>query len=1028
MGDWRFVFANLIWILAWGLSAARGEEPVREFLQALRTKGFYDLADAYLEEMATSPLADEEFRQRIPLERAENLIQSLATTRNVNLRLERIARAEQILAEFTTNKQAGPELLTAANETLANLKFFKARSFLLLTESDRITQAEKDEKLAAARALFLESVGLYDKVRAAMKTELEKLTEAAKQNPRRAAELRQRREAYTQILLKSPQIKQYSAQTLADSDPSRKQLLQAAVKEFDQLADDYAQYGISIDAVLNAARCLGMLGQPEDGIKRLDRIFKLENVPQFKLTRKAAAMVGLELWPRVSPYPNARVIDALEPMVAGLTKAEQREEDWAKIQLELARALHAKAEAARADGGAKGSDINRLKAQAAVLVKRVARSRGEVRAIAEQMLTDWNVPFNEHDPDVTEAATYAEAKDAALDTAIQLDAKNADVTRLTQELAAARPDVRAELERRLAEARNELRLAANTTLQQIEQATRLGGTELGLEDQNHLRYLQAYAYYVQDRLHEPAVIGEFLLNHRPTVEWTRQASGLALRAYAKMYESAPADNRRLEREKLMELAERIVKIWSGTPEADHAAMVMVRMGMLDNDEELVKKYSTRLSQASGARDAVGLRLTQNKWFEYKKAKRSMSSDEQTARAAELKSQVEAFVRDFTSGLRELTRDNATFDNCYAALSLVDALLELGQIEQAVQQLEEAEIAPLDLIKQKHPAVFDSPNARVFQQSTYRTAISAYLASLASGKDPQNWITKTQGVINALGALLAESDPQDGSKQLAAIYGLVAAELSEQFVRITDKNEKQNLASNLSMFLESLAKTAADARTLIWAANTMLDTADALAGREKPDATAREIYRKAADIYQQALSNDLSKLDQPEADVRLELRRRRALALAGQGEYENAMKLFVEILNTTNSLRVQMNAARTLTDWGKFSQKPNALAEAMMGAYPKTDEKTKRKSNVIWGWRTLYAQTRGKEQFAEQFHEATLGLIESQIEYGLALKREDALEAARKELANVRTRDPNLGGPQFKSRYEALERRLPASPK
>jgi hypothetical protein len=1028
MGNWGKILTLLaVWVGS-AFGSARAEEPIRDFLQALRMRGFYDLADIYLEEMSTSPLADSAFRERIPLERAENLIQSLPTTRNTNLRLERIAKAEGILSEFTAKASSNSELITSANETLANLKFFKARSFLTLAESDRVTQDEKDEKQAAARKLFLECIELYDKVRLSMKTELEKLTEAAKQNPRYAGELRQRRETYTQILLKSPQIKLYSAQTLPLADPSRRQLLEAAVAEFDGLADDYSQYGISIDAVLNAASCLNLMGNPEEGIKRLERIFRLDNVPQFRLTRKAAAMVGLEVWPKLSPYPYAKVIDALDPMVASLTKAEQREEDWAKIQLELGLAYHHKADAARESGSATGSDINRWKSQAAVLAKRAARSRGDVRDQARRILSEWNISFNDNDVEVAEAATFSEAKENALDAAIELDSKNTEVTRLTQVLAAAKPDEKGPVETQLNEARKELNQAARATLLSIEQAMRLGGSELGPEDQNHLRYLQAYAYYVQDRLHEPTVIGEFLLHHRPTVEWTRQAAGLAVRSYAKMYEAAPAEQRQHERQKLIELSERIVRIWSGTPEADQAAMVMVRMGMLENDEAMVKKYSTRLSQASGARDAVGLRLTQNKWFDYKKSKRAMSSDEQNARADELREQVAEFVRDFQAGLSEVTRDNATFDNCYAAVSLVDALLELGEVEKAVQQLEDAEIAPLDFIKQKHPAIFDSPNARIFQQSTYRSAINVYLASLSKGTDSQQWITKTQGVINALNQVLAESDAQDASRQMAAIYGLIANELTEQFARMKDDAEKRNLAYNLSLFLESLANSAADSRTLIWAANTMLDTADSLAGRAKPSDTAIEIYRKAAQTYERALASDLTQLDQPANDVRLELKHRRALALAGIGSYEDSIKLFADILAETSSLRIQMSAARTLTNWGKFANRSRALEEAMMGAMPKTDEKTKRKTNLIWGWRAIYSQLRGKDQFISQFHEATLGLVESQIEYGLAFDRKEAIEAARKELSNSRTRDPELGGPQFKSRYEELERRLPAASK
>jgi hypothetical protein len=69
---------------------------------------------------------------------------------------------------------------------------------------------------------------------------------------------------------------------------------------------------------------------------------------------------------------------------------------------------------------------------------------------------------------------------------------------------------------------------------------------------------------------------------------------------------------------------------------------------------------------------------------------------------------------------------------------------------------------------------------------------------------------------------------------------------------------------------------------------------------------------------------------------------------------------------------------------------------------------------------LFAQTRGKPEFADAFHEATLNLISAQWAYGQLTGEQRALEAARAELANAQTRDPELGGPKFKSRYLKLQ--------
>ena len=281
----RTFLATTLWVILTAITtlSLQAEEPVVEFLDALRGKGLFDLADAYLEKMETSPLAEEKFKERIPIERAENLIQSYSATKNISIRLDRMAKAEAILAEFI-GKTSNAELLASANETLASLKFYKARSFLLQADSDRITQTEKVEKQTAARKLFLESVDLYDKIRQTMNGEIKRLTDMAKQNPKWAPELKRRREAYTQVLLRSPLIKQFSAETFPKEDPSREKLLTAAIAEYDKLAEDYANYGVSVDALLNASRCLNLLGKPADAAKKLERIFNLDNTMSLRPT------------------------------------------------------------------------------------------------------------------------------------------------------------------------------------------------------------------------------------------------------------------------------------------------------------------------------------------------------------------------------------------------------------------------------------------------------------------------------------------------------------------------------------------------------------------------------------------------------------------------------------------------------------------------------------------------------------------------------------------------------------------------
>ncbi len=72
-------------------------------------------------------------------------------------------------------------------------------------------------------------------------------------------------------------------------------------------------------------------------------------------------------------------------------------------------------------------------------------------------------------------------------------------------------------------------------------------------------------------------------------------------------------------------------------------------------------------------------------------------------------------------------DNASpeqleYDTLLSALLLVDANLEAGDVKQALNQLETAAIAPLDIVKQKHPVIDTAPSPNGFIRETYKIAI------------------------------------------------------------------------------------------------------------------------------------------------------------------------------------------------------------------------------------------------------------------------------------------------------------------
>ena len=63
-------------------SVSHAEEPAEEFVRALIDERFYDVAADYLEKAQNSDLVPEDFRAKIPYERAKILVRSAASDRD----------------------------------------------------------------------------------------------------------------------------------------------------------------------------------------------------------------------------------------------------------------------------------------------------------------------------------------------------------------------------------------------------------------------------------------------------------------------------------------------------------------------------------------------------------------------------------------------------------------------------------------------------------------------------------------------------------------------------------------------------------------------------------------------------------------------------------------------------------------------------------------------------------------------------------------------------------------------------------
>src|SRR5436305_2932786 len=108
----RFLAAFLFTVAA---ALASGREPAQDFVKGLQDRGLHDLALEYLEQLKTSPLADDGIRQQVPYLRGVALIEESRQATDSAARNKLLDEARQELEQFA---RANPHNVQGAEAEL----------------------------------------------------------------------------------------------------------------------------------------------------------------------------------------------------------------------------------------------------------------------------------------------------------------------------------------------------------------------------------------------------------------------------------------------------------------------------------------------------------------------------------------------------------------------------------------------------------------------------------------------------------------------------------------------------------------------------------------------------------------------------------------------------------------------------------------------------------------------------------------------------------------------------------------------
>ena len=1010
-------FVVLATVILW-LPTAHADEPMQKFVEALRDRGYFDVAIEYLDQVNAATLSSES-RQRLPLEKATTYRLAATNSRDLRQADTLLSEAQKAIANYQPDNLTDVDA-SATARFQGDLALNRARVSMARISGERISDTQRNTLIEETRSYLNAS-------RKAYATATKRLASALKNfqidpdDSSSAGQLTRLRAQYTYLKTRGPTVNERLAETWEDGSADRKQLLEKTAAEAKTVWGKYRNYKPALESCLTAARCFQELGKLDDSQAMVNEIFSIPRAEISSIVRREALAIAAANWQATEPFPWETVITETEAVVKLLTDKQTSQAQWQAIQLVYARALHEKSNLLSAQSGSAAKrEAKQASENAIELAQAIAKTPGDVQQQAINLLNAWNVSDEIPSPEASiglnvSAESFSEAER-------QGKAIVRDIESLLRQIAIANNKVRqsgsaTEKQQALAEKTELQRQQAarsDAALKLFNQAIMLADKTVTRPQINNIRYLQCYCYFARQQFIESSVIAEFLLDKYPNVAGTRQAAAILLRTQAALFDKATGD-KVFEKQQLIEACKTVLDRYPDTSEASTAAASLAQLALVDSDFDQAKTWFEKIPAGDPQRATLALGLGRKLWFDWSKANADGSDVG--------RQQLVSAKQYLTEGVSNFNAQTLTYAAAEGSLLLAQALLASGEVDGAIQRLESDELAPLKLIEPAHPTLVTTGRINLYHQEAALTAIKAYMTAMsASQSDQQTWIDKSGQVVEGLQERLKASGKPEDMQRLTGIYRMISRRLIDQFDSLAAGPPRTDFASRLASFLSSIENETDDARTIVWAGSTLLSVANTLQ-LDGAKAQAEPIYKKAVSALDRAEELGFGSGKDAAAMAR-ELKRQRALAQRGAGAFDAAINQFTQLLSEkAGDLSTQLDAAMTLQQKGAAQNDAKSFAAAILGASPIADAKTKRKQNAIWGWRKLVLATRGKDQFASAFYQSLYHMIEARYEIGRINQSAEGVKKALAELDNWQKRNPNFDNGPWKLKFDQLRKRI-----
>lgn len=930
-----------LWTVVAGVGLALGlvggspaDEPMREFLDGLRSRQYFDWAILYLDQLQERSDLPADLKAIIPYERAMTLSESAKHSVSPETQQRQLDQALGFLEQFAKDSPKHP-LAATANSTRAGLLLSKARVDImqakLPTNKDNREEFQNKarEQITLARAVFDKA---HDQYKAAWETFpkfIDKTAEPVKFEARQRAETN-----YMRAQLDVALCEFEEAQTYDPNTSNREFHLKKAVDLFRGIFLKYRATVGGLHAQMWEAKCyeemndpqraLGiyaeLLTHPPEGLKSLQdqvRHFRLICLNHDQRREYTMAIAEGEDW------------------LKGARQVEQRSAAGQGVRWEMVVALEKQADSS----GISPSEKDKLLRQAIAHLMTLSKWPGAYRDLAQQRVRDLNMRVKGKDgagdpKDFDSALTLGRdlvkrsgEKKTLLDSAIQSKQPRENIEKL-----------RADFNGLVKDQIRVLRLALS-----------LADHSAPRGDMNQARYLLAYGYYLADKPYEAAVCAEAVAfnptKDKQDEQTALDAAYLAVASYIKGFNQTPTELKALrdvDTRLMVRLADFITAKWPSHSKANETRMLVGRTFAQTDQPKVAAEWFQRVPETAENFPEAQCAAGQALWQQYLLA----SIEEDVALRAspeelsKWRGDAEKFLKTGIERLqKKIPEQSKTPDDLVAAKSaLAEILLSAGQYQPALDllsKLPHSVMVAINVDDQTRRPPSPSIRSARFASHIYQLLLRARVGL--------QQLDEAREVMAQLEQLAEHSG---GADAVTAVYVQLGKELEKELVRLKgagDKDRFTEVRKSFEQFLDGLyQRTDQNLSSLTWIAETYYGLAQSSLDNASESKT---YFERAASTYLSILDRAKKEKAFSDKDRISGIRLRLANCKRRQGDFDEAEKLLRALIaERPRAADVQFEMAYVWFDQGKAG-KTEFLKKAVEG------EKRGQKGEV-WGWTEL----------------------------------------------------------------------------